>query len=139
MAKRAERIEFRANLSIRLSVLGALLFWVLVAALSVTATHPATHALAAVAFFIVFFVGFVAHFWNMRYVVSEYGVTYRGATEFRHVDWEDIVRVQDSELPLGGWHVTTKTGCGLNLNRFVSGHERLRDLIVARAGLFPMV
>ena len=92
--------------------------------------------LLSVGFFVVFFTGFVAYYWSMAYVVDEYGVTYRGATEFVHIGWEEISGVRDSELPLGGAYVSTERG-GLVLSQFVRGREKLVELIVARAGLFP--
>ena len=92
--------------------------------------------LVSVGFFVVFFTGFVAYYWSMAYIVDEYGVTYRGATDFVHIPWDEINAVRNSELPLGGAYVSSGRG-GLVLCQFVRGHAKLVDLIVARAGLFP--
>jgi len=133
---RRERHEFRATWTIRWAVLGALVLWAAIGAfVAVSSLMPAT-TLLSVGFFVVFFTGFVAYYWSMAYVVDEYGVTYRGATDFVHIAWEDIDGVKTSELPLGGAYVSSERG-GLVLSHFVRGHEKLVDLIVARAGLFP--
>jgi len=135
VSRRREIVEFRAAWTIRLAVLAATLIWILVAVEANFRTGlPASAGLTAI-FFVLFFAGFSAYFWSMAYVVDEYGVTYRGATDFRHYAWEDIVQVKDSQLPLGGWIVMTKRG-GFVLSNFVRGKDRLVDLIVARAGLF---
>jgi len=90
----------------------------------------------SIAFFIVFFVAFVAHYWRMVYVVDEYGVTV-GASEQNHFRWEDIEQVRPSDIPLAGYYVSTKRG-GFMLSSFVTQRRRLLDTIIARAGLFPM-
>jgi hypothetical protein len=130
--------EFRASLGIRLTVLSALLLWVVVGLAGAIFDALPAQAFASIGFFVLFFSGFVAYYWSMAYVVDEYGVTYRGATEFIHFPWEEIENVRDSDLPLGGYYVTTKAG-GFVLNKFVRGRDELRDLIIARAGLFPVV
>lgn len=127
---------FRASWAIRLAVLVALMAWMLVAgALLLTADMP-LYTFASTAFFVLFFLVFVAYYWSMTYVVDEYGVTYRGATDFEHFPWEEITQVEHSEIPLGGYYVSTKRG-GFVLSNFVKGRERLVELIIARAGLFP--
>lgn len=132
---RKTRHEFRASWGIRWAVLAALVAWVAMGALGVVVGLP-PYALFPVVFFVAFFLGFVSYYWNMAYIVDEYGVTYRGANDFVHLAWEDIHEVKDSELPLGGYVVTTRDD-GLVLSIFVRGRQRLRDLIIARAGLFP--
>lgn len=129
--------EFRASWGIRLTVLLALLMWMSVGLAGAAFGSLPPQAFASIAFFVLFFSGFVAYYWSMAYVVDEYGVTYRGVSEFIHFPWEEIENVRDSELPLGGYYVTTKAG-GFVLNKFVRGREELRDLIIARAGLFPV-
>jgi hypothetical protein len=136
--RRGERPqEFRASFPIRVSVLGALVAWVVVGAAAVVSGAGTAAALLSVGLFVAFFSLHVLYYWSMTYVVDEYGVTYRGATAFEHFAWEDIVQVRESLLPLGGDFVTT-TGGGFVLSSFVDQRERLRDLIVARAGLFPL-
>lgn len=134
---RRERHEFRATGLIRWPVLLALILWVGVGALAALSPEMPASTLVSVAFFVVFFLGFVTHYWRMAYVVDEYGVTYRGATDFVHVAWEDINEVRDSEMPLGGHYVSARGG-GFVLSSFVRGHDKLLELIVARAGLFPI-
>ena len=128
--------EFRASLAIRLASLGALIVWLAAGGLAAWYDLP-LYTYASIAFFIVYFCAFVAHYWQMAYVVDEYGVTVRGPTDFNHFPWEDIEHVRSSEIPLGGYYVSTKEG-GFVLSGFVRGRERLLDMIVARAGLFPL-
>lgn len=90
----------------------------------------------SILFFILFFCGFAVYYWSMAYVVDEHGVTYRGATDFVYVPWEDIREVKSSDLPLGGWIVNARGG-GIVLSKFVRQRAELVDLIIARAGLFP--
>lgn len=135
--RRRDIREFRASWLIRAPVLAALVVWVLVGMLAVLVDNMPTYTFASIAFFVAFFLVFVAYYFNMTYVVHEYGVTYRGATEFEHFDWEEIVNIHGSDLPLGGYYVTTKTG-GFVLSSFIKGHETLVELIAARAGLLPM-
>lgn len=120
----------------RAAALGALLLWLAVAALAVSLDGVPGHAYVSIAFFVAFFLVCVAYYFNMAYVVDEYGVTYRGATDFDHFPWEDIVQVDGSDVPLGGYFVTTKHGVFV-LSSFIKGHRALVDLIVARAGLLP--
>ena len=54
-----------------------------------------------------------------------------------HFDWEDIVKVDGSNVPLGGYCVTTTQGVFV-LSSFIKGHEALAELIAARAGLMPI-
>jgi hypothetical protein len=63
-------------------------------------------------------------------------VTYRGATEFEHFSWEEILHVRWSDIPLGGYLISTKRG-DFVLSMFVTGRERLVEMIIAKAGLFP--
>jgi hypothetical protein len=133
---RVENRVFRASLIIRAMVLAALATWLLVLGAAVVAKLP-SYLFATIAFFIAFFCLFAAYYCSMTYVVDEYGVTYRGATDFVHFAWEDIVQVNDSEFPLGGWYVSTRNG-GFVLPAFVTDHRVLVDLIVSRAGLFPL-
>jgi hypothetical protein len=135
--RRREVREFRASWLIRLPVLVALVVWVAVGLVSVFVDNMPGYAFASIGFFVLFFVIFVAYYFSMAYVVHEYGVTYRGATEFEHFDWEEIVNIQGSGVPLGGYYVTTKTG-GFVLSSFIKGHEMLVELIAARAGLLPV-
>ena len=136
LARRIQQQEFRINWPIKLSVLVALLCWIAIGGIAfLTGDIPLAAALS-IAFFVLFFLVFVAYYWSMAYVVDEYGVTYRGATEFEHFSWEDIVNVRWSEVPLGGYLVSTKKG-DFVLSTFIKGREKLVELIVARAGLFP--
>ena len=128
--------EFRAHWLIRAVALGALGVWLAAAVLAAIFALP-LRTFAAIAFFIVFFFAFVAHYWRMAYVVDEYGVTVRGPTDFNHFPWEDIEHVRRSEIPLGGHYISTKNG-GFVLSGFVDGRQRLLDMIVTRAGLFPI-
>ena len=116
--------------------LAALVVWLIAAVLAAWYALP-VYTYASIAFFIIYFCMFVAHYWQMAYVVDEYGVTVRGPTDFNHFAWEDIEHVRSSEIPLGGYYVTTKDG-GFVLSSFVIGRDRLVDMIVARAGLFPL-
>lgn len=134
-AVRKRRQEFKALLPVRLAVLLAAVIWFGVTVVTFWLDSvPATTPLIALAF-LLFFLGYTAHFWSMRYVVDEYGVTCLGATEFEHYPWEDIIQVRDADLPLGGWVVTTRRG-GFIVSSFVARLDRLVDVIVARAGLF---
>jgi Na+-driven multidrug efflux pump len=94
------------------------------------------HAFASILFFIAFFVVFVAYYFSMAYVVNEDGLVYRGATDFQHFEWEDILQVDSIDMPLGGYYVTTKQGSFV-LSSFVAGHRKLVDMIVTRANLVP--
>jgi hypothetical protein len=129
---------FRASWLVRAPVLLALVLWLTVGVIAAFESDgmPA-HVFVAIAFFVVFFLIFVAYFFSMTYVVNEYGVVYRGATEFIHVEWDDILQVDNSMVPLGGYYVTTKRG-GFPLNAMVRGHQELAELIIARAGLMPL-
>ena len=133
--RRIERKEFRASWLIRTAVLAALLLWLAVAAAAFFASDVPTYAVWSSLFFVVFFLVFVAYYFSMSFVVHEYGVTYRGATEFEHFDWEEIVQV-DGVL-LGGYYVTTKHG-GFVLSGFIKEHEKLAELIITKAGLMPL-
>ena len=127
-----KRYEFRASWWIRGSVLFALILWL---SLGVWATFWGalpTRSLAAIAFFIIFFVGFASYYWGMTYIVDERGLTVRG----HHFPWEVIESVQKSPLPLVGWEVTTAKG-NFVLDTFVRRRALLLDVIIARAGLFP--
>ena len=128
--------EFRAHLVIRLLVLAALIVWLLAAVVAAIYDLP-LYTYVSIAFFIVYFCAFVAHYWQMAYVIDEYGVTIRGPLDFSHFPWEDIEHVRSSSIPLGGHYVSTKDG-GFVLSSFVTGRERLLDAIVTRAGLFPV-
>ncbi len=131
-----DRVEFRASWLIRFAVLLALLVWVTIGLAAAIADALPNYVFASIAFFVLFFMIFVAYYWNMAYVVDEYGVTYRGATDFEHFPWEDIIHIRTSDIPLGGYYVTTRRG-GFVLSGFIHGHEKLRELIVARAELLP--
>lgn len=120
----------------RITVLVAFVFWLAGATLSVVGRLP-NYAIASAAFFVVFFLVFVAYYWSMAFVIDEYGVTYRGATEFEHFDWDEIIHLQSSEIPLGGYYVTTRSGGGFVLSGFIRQHRELAELIAARAGLMP--
>ena len=93
-------------------------------------------AALSIAFFVLFFLIFVAYFWSMAYVVDEYGVTYRGATEFEHFSWEEILHVRSSMMPLEGYLISTKRG-DFVLSTFVRGRERLVETIIDKANLVP--
>jgi hypothetical protein len=133
---RFENHEFRASWLIRAAVLVALVIWLAVACAAAFVGNVPSHAVASIMFFIAFFVVFVSYYFSMAFVVHEYGVTYRGATEFEHFDWDEIVQVDSMQVPLGGYYVTTKRG-GFVLSGFIAGHEALAQLIAARAGLLP--
>lgn len=135
--RRREVREFRASWLIRGPVLAALLVWLAVGLAAVFVGDMPLYAFVSIGFFVLFFLVFVAYYFSMAYVVHEYGVTYRGATEFEHFDWEEIVNIHGTGVPLGGYYVTTTNG-GFVLSRFVKGHQALVELIVARAGLFPL-
>ena len=128
--------EFRASLTIRVVALVALCVWLLAAVLAAIYDLP-LYTYVSIAFFVVYFLAFVAHYWQMAYVVDEYGVTVRGPTDFTHFAWEDIEQVESSDIPLGGHYVSTKQG-GFVLSSFVMGRDRLLEMIIARAGLFPL-
>ncbi len=136
MTRIRELKVFRASLGIRLAVLVALAMWLSVFFITAFIGGVPTHVFVSIAFFILFFLVFVAYYFSMTYVVDEYGVTYRGATEFEHFDWEETLRVDGSRVPLGGYYVTTTHGSFV-LSRFLQGHEALAELIIARAGLMP--
>lgn len=128
--------EFRAHWLIRIVALAALLIWL--AALGVAAIFALPlYTYVSIAFFIVYFCMFVVYYWKIAYVVDEHGVTVRGPTDRNHYAWEDIENVRSSEIPLGGYYVSTKKG-GFVLSSFVEGRERLLDVIITRAGLFPL-
>lgn len=122
---------------IRVAVLMALLAWLGIGCLAAAAGGMPLYAFLSIAFFVLFFLVFVFYYWSMAYVVDEYGVTIRGATDFSHFPWEDIVNVRWSEIPLGGYYITTKRGSFV-LSSFIRGREKLVELIIARAGLFPL-
>lgn len=130
-------VEFRASWIIRVAVLLALIAWLAIGIAAALAGGMPLYAFASIGFFVAFFLTFVFYYWSMAYVVDEYGVTYRGATEFAHFPWEDIVQVRNSEVPLGGYYIATKRG-GFVLSNFIRGREQLVETIIARAGLFPM-
>lgn len=133
---RREVREFRASWIIRAAVLAALVLWLGVAGTALVLGTLPSYAIVSIAFFVLFFLVFVTHYFSMSVVVHEYGVTCRGATEFEHFDWEDIVHVQGLGVPLGGYYVATKTG-GFALSSFLQSSEALAELIAARAGLMP--
>lgn len=135
--RRADSQEFRASWLIRAAVLAALILWLAVSITAFVAGDVPAHALVSCIFFVVFFFVFVAYYFCMSIVVHEYGVTYKGATEFEHFDWDEIVQVDSVQMPLGGYYVTTKRG-GFVLSAFIKGHEALAEMIAARAGLMPM-
>ncbi len=128
--------EYRASTLIRGMVLSALLLWAAAGIFAAWIGGFPASALVSIAFFVLFFLGFAAYFWRMSCVVDEHGVTIRGALDQEHLAWEDIEQVRDSQLPLGGYWITTKRGVFV-LNTFIQEREQLLDIIVARAGLFP--
>ena len=127
--------EFRAHWLIRALALAALAVWIAAAVVAAIFELP-PYTYVSILFFIVYFSAFVAHYWQMAYVVDDHGVTVRGPTDKSHFAWEDIEHVRSSSIPLGGHYVTTKTG-GFVLSSFVTHRDRLLDTIIARAGLFP--
>lgn len=136
MIRRGQQQEFRANWAIKLAVLVALLAWLAIGVIALINDAVPLAAVLSIAFFVLFFLVFVAYYWSMAYVVDEYGVTYRGATEFEHFSWEDIQNVRWSEIPLGGYLISTTRG-DFVLSTFIKGRERLVEMIIAKAGLFP--
>ncbi len=136
MRRGREAVEFRASLLIRASVLLALMLWVGVGVAAAVVEGVPAGAFVPIAFFVLFFSIFVFYYWSMAYVVDEYGVTYRGATDFEHFGWEEITQVRGSEIPMGGYYISTKTG-GFVLSNVIKGREALVEMIIARAGLFP--
>jgi len=136
MGGRKERHVFRAAWPIRLAVAAALVLWVGVGVLTLSSGAWRWSSLAGVAFFVAFFAVFSAYYWSIRYIVDDRGIRYQGPTHQRFVRWEDILQVTTSEVPLGGYWVSTRRG-GFVLSMFVGGRDRLHELIVARAGLFP--
>ncbi len=128
--------EFRPSLALRWLVLLAMFGWLAIGLYAALLRGMPLYVFLSVGFFVGFFLLFVTYYWRMVYVVDEYGVTYRGATEFEHFPWEDIEQIKDSDLPLGGWYISTKGG-GFVLSFFVKERQRLLDTIIARAGLFP--
>jgi len=117
-------------------VLLALLVWIAAGVLMLTTPAWTWSSLAGICFFVLFFAMFCAHYWSLRYVVDDSGITYRGPTQRRFFKWEDILQIKISDFPLGGYWVTTRRG-GFVLSLFVAHRHRLHDLIVTRAGLFP--
>lgn len=136
MGGRKERHVFRAAWPIRIAVLAALIVWLVAGVATLTAPDWTWNSLLGVVFFVLFFAMFCAYYWSMRYVVDERGITYRSPTQRRFFRWEDILQVKTSEVPLGGYWVATRRG-GFVLSMFVGHRDRLRELIVARAGLWP--
>jgi hypothetical protein len=137
MMRRREIREFRASWLIRAPVLVALFVWLAVGLLAAFVDNMPSYVFVSIGFFVLFFLVFVAYYFSMAFVVHEYGVTYRGATEFEHFDWEEIVNIHGTGVPLGGYYVTTTHG-GFVLSSFIKGHETLVELIAARAGLLPI-
>ncbi len=132
-----ERVVFRAALAVRLATALALIHWVVV--LGMVLAGPdiwSVQTFASVGFFILFFGVLTTYYWSMRYEADDVGLTYRGPTQRTSYAWEDIQRVDRSAIPLGGYWVSTKRG-GFVLSTFIGHGDRLRDLIVTRAGLFP--
>lgn len=122
---------------IRIVAALALTVWLIAGVLAAWYALP-LYTYASIAFFVVYFWVFVLHYWKMAYVVDEFGVTIRRSHDVdHHVAWEDIERVEASDIPLGGYYVSTKEG-GFVLSTFVEGRERLLEMIIARAGLFPL-
>ncbi|MGF1509197.1 MAG: hypothetical protein ACFB9M_06800 [Myxococcota bacterium] len=128
-------MEFRAGWTIRIAVLMALVVWTFVAIVGVLGGELPLSERATALVFAIFFFGCSTYYWCMTYVVDEYGLTYHGATAFQHVPWEDIIHLEHSNLPFGGWIVATRRG-GLILSNFIHRQDTLRAVIVARAGLF---
>ena len=128
---------FRASWAVRAAVLASLVAWLSVGALAATLDGVPFHAFAAIGFFVGFFVLCVSYYFNLAYVAHEYGITYRGATEFDHFDWDEIEHIEPSMILLGGYTVTTKRGVFV-LNRWITGYDDLVEMIIARAGLFPV-
>ncbi len=128
--------EFRAHLIIRLVSLAALVVWLAAGVLATWYVLPLA-SFVSIAFFVVFFLIFVTHYWQMAYVVDEYGVSIRSPTDFVHHAWEDIEQIRSSEFPLGGYYVATKNG-GFVISHFLKGRDVLVDIVIARAGLFPL-
>lgn len=136
MRRDAQR-EFRPSWVVRSAVLGALAVWCAIGVLALALDGVAESALAGIAFFVAFFVVCTAHYFSHAFVVSEYGVTVRGATDFDHYEWDEIVTVRGGATPLGGYVVTTTRGV-LVVDASVEAHDDLAELIVTRAGLMPI-
>lgn len=94
------------------------------------------HSYLSVLFFIALF-GAVLVFYNgMTITADRYGITYRGLLTFRTFPYETILKldVRPGLTGLVTYDVFTKRGL-LQFSNFIEGHQRLRDLIVDRAGL----
>jgi len=129
--------EFRVSWALRAALLAALAIWLGLAVVAATLDEVPAHVFAGISFFVAFFVLCVRYYFRLSYVVDDAGLTYRGASALFHFGWDEIERVEESEILLGGSTVTTKHG-QVVLNRFVHGYADLVEVIVARAGLFPV-
>lgn len=122
---------------VRVAAVLALVVWVAVGLYAASLEGIPNHIFASILFFVAFFVVCVTYYSSMAWVVHEYGITYRGATDFCHFDWEEIVQVDNPSHPLGSYSVLTTRGVFV-VNSFIGGHETLAETIVARAGLLPI-
>jgi len=138
MSKRLEMARiFRIRWPVRAACMAALVSWLGIAAVALTAEGLPFASFAAIVFFVSFFMFWVRYYFRLRYVINEYGIILMGPGIFSHIDWDEIERIDPSGIPSGGYLITTRHG-GFLVNGFVERHQALMELIVTRAGLFPL-
>ena len=128
---------FRIKWPIRLACILALLSWVSIALVALTSRDLPFSIFAAIAFFVSFFVFCVSYYSKLHYVINEYGIILMSTGFVSQFDWSEIEKIEPSRIPSGGYIVTTERG-GFVVNGFIDGQKALVDLIIARAGLFPL-
>ena len=129
-------LNFRTRLAMRVPIMLAASFWVLmlllVTSLAVFGEHfmPAK-AYLGIAFFLYLF-GFVSvYYFSISITVDTGGVTIIGPGSFRWVPWKDVLSVSVMNPYFPGYEVITR-GEAFGFSGMVfSEHQRLYDLIVA--------
>ena len=128
--------NFRTRLAMRVPILMAGAFWVLVSMLLVSLAVFGEHFMPAQAYFgVLFFLylfGFVAvYYFSISITADAGGLTLIGPGTFRWVPWKDVLCVSVLNPYFPGYEVTTR-GPAFGFSAMVfSEHQRLYDLIVA--------
>jgi hypothetical protein len=126
---------FRARLSLRVALVAAAAVWaVAVGALAFFPGAPWGSVASALGF-LVFFVGYSAHYGRMAVKVTQEGVIFRSVFRQLCVTWDEIVKIE-VRVGLAGTLYAVLTRRGLvQFSSLLARHRELCQLMLDRAGL----
>lgn len=135
---RRDKIErvFRIMWPIRAACLASITFWGFLAYQSYGLPELQLSQLIIIVSFMAFFALTLSYYSNLSYVTDEHGIEFVTHNSSQKISWHDIEKIAPSIVPTGGHIITTKRGKYV-INGFVKGHQRLVELVITRAGLFP--